>query len=167
MISLRAFFSYYHSQRIFVLTYEKQKLPPTKNRNPHRKTELYMLKRFFVDYTYIKTRQHKKKILFSILKQRAYVQGQAACFTTDGNCRCHRFAQSFFEKMTSCRHQNIAGDDLATIMVNRNSTNIAYTFRFYASLRLRDRDWCSVADGNGSCHGLAPSFFKEMTRCQH
>ena len=25
---------------------------------------------------------------------------------------------------------------------------------------------CSTTDGNGSCHGLAPSFFEEMTRCR-
>ena len=25
-------------------------------------------------------------------------------------------------------------------------------------------DWCSRANGNGSCHGLAPSCFEEMTR---
>ena len=26
---------------------------------------------------------------------------------------------------------------------------------------------CFAADGNGSCHGLAPSFIKEMIRCRH
>ena len=26
---------------------------------------------------------------------------------------------------------------------------------------------CSTTDGNGSYHGLAPSFFEEITRCRH
>ena len=37
------------------------------------------------------------------------------------------------------------------------------------SAKLRKWDgcnWCSMADGNGSCHGLTPSFFEEMTRCR-
>ena len=63
--------------------------------------------------------------------------------------------------------KNIAGDDQSTLMVDRNSANIAYTFGFYVCLRLRDHDCCSAADDNGSCHGLAPSFFKEMTLCRH
>ena len=37
---------------------------------------------------------------------------------------------------------NIAGDDHATLMVHRNFANITCTFRFYACLRLRDRDGC-------------------------
>ena len=51
-------------------------------------------------------------------------------------------------------------------MVHRNSANIACTFRIYVCLRLWDRDCCSVADGSGSCHAPAPSYFEEMTRCQ-
>ena len=43
-----------------------------------------------------------------------------------------------------------AGDDHATIMVNRNSANIAYTFQFYICLCIGDRDCCSAADGNGN-----------------
>ena len=62
--------------------------------------------------------------------------------------------------------KNIVGDDQATPMVDRNSTNIVHTLRFYVCLRLRDRDCCSAADSNGSRHGLAPSFFEEMTRCR-
>ena len=61
--------------------------------------------------------------------------------------------------------KNIAGVDQATLMVDRNSANIAYTFRFYVCLRLQDLDCCSTADGNGSYHGLAPSFFEDMTHC--
>ena len=55
--------------------------------------------------------------------------------------------------------KNIARDDQATLMVDRNSANILFTFRFYACLRLRDRDWYSVADSNGRSYGLVPSFF--------
>ena len=61
--------------------------------------------------------------------------------------------------------KNIAGDDQTTLMVHRNSANIACTFRFYVCLHLCDRDCCSVADGSGSCHAPAPSYFEEMTRC--
>ena len=62
--------------------------------------------------------------------------------------------------------KNIAGDDQTTLMVHRNSENIACTFRFYVCLRLRDRDCCSAANGSGSCHAPAPSYFKEITRCR-
>ena len=62
--------------------------------------------------------------------------------------------------------KNISGDNQITLMVHRNSTNIACTFRFYICLRLRDCD-CSTADGNGSCHAPAPSYFEEMTLCRH
>ena len=51
-------------------------------------------------------------------------------------------------------------------MVHRNSANIACTFRIYICLRLCDRDCCSAADGSGSCHAPAPSYFEEMTRCR-
>ena len=75
---------------------------------------------------------------------------------------CHRFSKR--------RHvsdiKNIASDDQTTPMVHRNSTNIACTFRFYVCLRLRDRDCCSAADGSGSCHAPALSYFEEMTHCQ-
>ena len=63
--------------------------------------------------------------------------------------------------------KNIAGDGQATVMVDQNSANITYTFRFYVCLCLQDRDCCSAADGNGSCHGLTPSFFEEMTHCRN
>ena len=62
--------------------------------------------------------------------------------------------------------KNIAGDDQTTLMVHRNSANIACTFRIYVCLSLCDRDCCSAADGSGSCHALAPSYFEEMTRCR-
>ena len=66
--------------------------------------------------------------------------------------------------MTRCR-LNIAGDDQTTLMVHRNSTNLACTFRIYVCLRLCDCDCSSTADGSSSCHAPAPSYFKEMTRC--
>ena len=62
--------------------------------------------------------------------------------------------------------KNIAGDDQTTLMVHRNSVNIACTFRFYVCLRLRDHDCCSSADDSGSSHAPAQSYFKEMTRCR-
>ena len=62
--------------------------------------------------------------------------------------------------------KNIAGDDQTTLMVHRNSTNIACPFRFYICLRLRDRYCCSAADGSGSCYAPAPSYIEEITRCQ-
>ena len=49
-------------------------------------------------------------------------------------------------------------------MVHRNSANLVCTFRIYVCLRLCDRDCCSAADGSGSCHAPAPSYFEEMTR---
>ena len=51
-------------------------------------------------------------------------------------------------------------------MVHRNSANIVCTFRIYVCLRLCDHDCCSAADGSGSCHAPAPSYFEEMTRCR-
>ena len=60
----------------------------------------------------------------------------------------------------------IAGDDQTTLMVHRNSANLACTFRIYVCLRLCDRDCCSAADYSGSCHAPAPSYFEEMTRCR-
>ena len=62
--------------------------------------------------------------------------------------------------------KNIADDDYPTLMVHRNSLNITCTFRIYVCLRLRDCDCCSAADGSGSCHAPAPSYFEEMTRCR-
>ena len=89
----------------------------------------------------------------------------ATCSMTDGNGSYHGLAPSFFEEMTRCRRQNIAGDDQTTLMVHRNSANIAYTFHIYVCLRLCDR-YCSATDGSGSCHAHAPSYFEEMTCCR-
>ena len=62
--------------------------------------------------------------------------------------------------------KNITGDEQTTLMVHRNSANIACTFLIYVYLRLWDRDCCSAADGSGSCHAPALSYFEEMTRCR-
>ena len=62
--------------------------------------------------------------------------------------------------------KNITGNEQATLIVDRNSADIVYTFRFYVCLCLRDRDCCTTADGNDSCHELAPSFFESMIRCR-
>ena len=62
--------------------------------------------------------------------------------------------------------KNIADDDQTTLMVHRNSANITCTIRIYVCLRLCDRDCCSAADGSGSCHAPAPSYFEEMTCCR-
>ena len=61
--------------------------------------------------------------------------------------------------------KNIVDDDQTTLMVYRNSTNLACTFRIYVCLRLCDCDCCSAADGSGSCLTPAPSYFEEMTCC--
>ena len=62
--------------------------------------------------------------------------------------------------------KNIAGDDQTTLMVHRNSANIACTSCIYVCLRLHDCDCCSATDGSGSCHSPAPSYFEETTRCR-
>ena len=62
--------------------------------------------------------------------------------------------------------KNNASDNQTTLMVHQNSANIACTVRFYVCLRLRNRDCCSAADGSGSYHAPAPSYFEEMTRCR-
>ena len=59
-----------------------------------------------------------------------------------------------------------AGNDKTTLVVHRISANIACTFRIYVCLRLCDHNCCSAADGSGSCHAPAPSYFEEMTRCR-
>ena len=74
----------------------------------------------------------------------------------------HRFSNSWHVADI----KNIAGDDKTTLMIHRNSANIACTFRIYICLRLWDRDCCLAADASGSCHAPAPSYFEEMTRCR-
>ena len=89
----------------------------------------------------------------------------ATCATTDGNGSYHGLAPSFFWIVdTLPTSKKLRRSD--NLMVHRNSANIACTFRIYVCLRLWDRDCCSAADGSGSCHAPAPSYFEEMTRCQ-
>ena len=88
----------------------------------------------------------------------------ATSSTTDSNCSYHGPVPSFSKRWHVADVKNIAADDQTTLMVHRNSANIACTFRFYVCLRLHDRDCCSAADG--SCHTLTPSYFEEMTRCR-
>ena len=90
----------------------------------------------------------------------------ATCSTTDGNGSYHRSTPSFFEEMTRFRHQKHCCDNQTTPTVHRNSANIACTFLFYVYLGLRDCDCGSTADGSGSYHAPALSYFEEMTRCR-
>ena len=90
----------------------------------------------------------------------------ATCSMTDGNGSYHGLAPSFFEEMTRCRRQKHCRRRPDNLKGHRNSANLACTFRIYVCLRLCDRDCCSVADGSGSCHASAPSYFEEMTRCR-
>ena len=85
---------------------------------------------------------------------------------TDGNGSYHGLAPSFLKRWHVSDVKNIAGDDQTTLMVHRNSANIACTFRFYVCLPLRVHDCCSAADGSGSCHAPALSYFEEMTSCR-
>ena len=91
----------------------------------------------------------------------------ATCFTTDGNGIITNWRHNFSKRRHDADVKNIAGDDQATLIVHRNSANIASTFRFYVCLRLRYRDGCAAADSNGSSHAPAPSYFEEMTYCRH
>ena len=84
--------------------------------------------------------------------------------TTVATDSCHPFSKRW--QVTDVI--NVTGDDQATlIIVDQNSADIAYIFWFYVCLHLRDRDCCSVAGGNGSCHELTLSFFEQMTHCWH
>ena len=87
------------------------------------------------------------------------------CSTTDATAVATNLRRCFLERWHVADVKNITSDDQATLIVDRNFADIAYTFQFYNCLCLRDHDYCTVAEGNGSLHGLAPSFFEEMTRC--
>ena len=89
----------------------------------------------------------------------------ATCSTTDGNSSYHGLAHRLSTRWHVADVKNIAGDDQTTLMVHRNSANIACTFRCYVCLPMRDRD-ISAADDSGSCHAPAPLYFEEMTRCR-
>ena len=91
----------------------------------------------------------------------------ATCFTTDSNGSYHELAPSFFEEMTRCWHQK----HCRRRPDNPNGPSKFRKYRVYLPLLrllcLHDRDCCSVADGSGSCHAPAPSYFEEMARCRH
>ena len=53
------------------------------------------------------------------------------CSMTDGSGSCHGLAPSFFDNMTRCWHQNLAGDDQATLMVDRISQ---FTFVYISKI---------------------------------
>ena len=93
------------------------------------------------------------------------MQMLATCSTTDGNGSYHGFVLSLFKEMTRCRHQK----HCRRRPDNPNGPSKFHkygVFCFYVCLRLRNCDCCSVADGSGSCHAPAPSYFEEMTRCR-
>ena len=90
------------------------------------------------------------------------------CSMADGNYSCHGCVPSFFEEMTHCRrqkhHRRWPG--------NPNGRSKFRKYRVYLPIlhllvftstrsRLLLGGW-----RQSSCHGLAPSFFKEMTRCR-
>ena len=83
----------------------------------------------------------------------------------DGDDMLHRLTATAV--ITDSRHRftkrwhvadvkNIAGYNQNGPMVHRNYANIACTFRFYAGLRLRDRDRCSAADDSGAAVATHP-----------
>ena len=89
------------------------------------------------------------------LRDRDYIAPRLTATAIAMDLRCH-----FSKRWHVADIKNITGHDQATLMVDRNSANIANTFRFYIYLCVRDRDWCSMTDDNGSCHGLVLSFSK-------
>ena len=81
----------------------------------------------------------------------------------DSNGSCHGLTPSFLEQMTHCQCQK----HHLRLPSNLNDRSKFRKYHAYLPiLGLRDRDWCSTADCNGSCHGLTPSFFEKMTHCR-
>ena len=72
-----------------------------------------------------------------------------------------RLVPSFFEEMTRCRREK----HCRRRPNNPNGPSKCRKYRVYLPL-LRDRDYYSTADGSGSCHAPAPSYFERMTRCR-
>ena len=70
------------------------------------------------------------RIFFADFPRNCEMETVATCSMIDGNGSNHGIAPSFFEEMTRCRRQNIAGDDQTTLMVHRNSANIAIPSAF-------------------------------------
>ena len=94
------------------------------------------------------------------------MESVATCFTTDGNGSYHGLAPSFFEQMTRYRRQK----HCRRRPNNPNSQSIFRKYRVSLPLlRLftSTRCYCCyVADGSGSCHAPAPSYFEEIIRCR-
>ena len=91
----------------------------------------------------------------------------ATCSTTDGNGSYHGLAPSFFEEMTRCQRQKHWRRRPDNPNGPSKFRKYHVYFRIYVCLRLRYHDCCSAADGSGSCHAPAPSYFEEMTSCLH
>ena len=80
--------------------------------------------------------------------------------------------QNAKREMLHCKidgEKNVQSGGISAKLQNGDSGDMLHDsrLRFYVSLRLCDRDCCSTADGNSSCHAPAPSYFEEMTRCRH
>ena len=72
----------------------------------------------------------------------------------------------YFEEMTRCRRQKHCRRRPDNPNGPSKFCKIACTFRFYVCLHLRDRYCCSAADGSGSFHAPAPSYFETITHCR-
>ena len=90
----------------------------------------------------------------------------ATCSTTDVNGSYYGLAPSFFEEMTCCRRQK----HCRRRPDNPNRPSKFSKYRVYlhihVCLRLCNRVCCSAANGSGSCHAPAPSYFEEIQRCR-
>ena len=73
----------------------------------------------------------------------------ATCSMTDGNGSYHGLASSFSKRRHVADVKHIAGDGQTTLIVHRNSTNIACTFRIYVCAVTTV---VSAADGSGRKH---------------
>ena len=109
-----------------------------------------------------RNKREKLRIFHEIAKWRRWRYAPWLTATSVITDLRHRFSKRWHVAEV----KNIADDDQITLMVHRNSANIACTFRIYVCLCLCDRDCCSVADGSGGCNAPAPSYFEEMTRCR-
>ena len=64
---------------------------------------------------------------------------------------------------------NVQNGGFSAILRSEDGGDMLHDWQlhFYVYLHLRDRNCYSAADGNGSCHAPAPSYFEEMTCCWH
>ena len=68
-----------------------------------------------------------------------------------------------------CQSKSFSSNDQIILRVDLNFATINYHF-VLQNFRLRDREWCSTVDGNGSCYGLAPSSSADIAQiafCRH